>query len=206
MYTFNQIAFSGQICDKNGNDIPLNTPPPPWETDKGPDDWTPYSSRLEFETAEFLYHRNQMSSTDINLLFNLWSASLAPHNDAPPFINYNTMYETIDCTPLGDVPWESFSLKYNAEGEALLEWMTTDHEVWFRDPRDLVANLVSNRDFANEFDYSPLQEYDADGNHRFQDFMSGDWAWQQAVGFWLHYLVHFRFPDIKYRIKLLKIL
>jgi len=195
LYTFNQIAFSGQIlCDKSGNDIPLNTPPLPWETDKGPDDWTPYSSRLEFETAEFLYHRNQMSSTDINLLFNLWSASLTPHNDAPPFINYNTMYETIDCTPLGDVPWESFSLKYNAEGEALLEWMTTDHEVWFRDPQELVANLVSNRDFANEFDYSPLREYDADGNHRFQDFMSGDWAWQQAVGLWLRYLVSFPIP------------
>ena len=95
------------------------------------------------------------------------------------------MYETIDCTPLSDVPWESFSLKYSAEGEALLDWMTTDHEIWFRDPRELVANLVSNRDFANEFDYSPLQEYDADGNHRFQNFMSVDWAWQQAVRIWL---------------------
>ena len=27
--------------------------------------------------------------------------------------------------------------------------------------------------------------------------MSGDWAWQQAVGLYLHYLVHSQFPDIK---------
>lgn len=193
IYVIDYITFPGQICGESGNDVPLNTPPPPRETDKGPDNWMPYSSRLEFETADFLYRRNQMSSADINLLLSLWSASLAPHNDTPPFTKHNTMYKTIDCTPLGDVPWESFSLEYNeelSEGEAL-PWMTAEHEVWFRDPRELVENLVSNPDFADEFDYSPLQEYDVDGNHRFQDFMSGDWAWQQAVGFGHTYSVHF---------------
>jgi hypothetical protein len=54
-------------------------------------------------------------------------------------------------------------------------------EVWFRDPRSLVRNLLSNPGFDKEFDYAPFQEYDHKGNHQFQDFMSGDWAWKQAV-------------------------
>ena len=59
--------------------------------------------------------------------------------------------------------------------------MTAEFDMWFRDPRSLVHNLLSNPDFDKEFDYSPLQEYDLDGNHRYQDFMSGDWAWKQAA-------------------------
>ena len=163
--------------------MPLDIPPPPRETNNGPDDWTPYGSRLEFETADFLYRRNQMSGSNINHLFDLWAASLASHDDTPPFNRHTQMYETIDATPLGDVAWESFGLKYNREfpGDEVPAWMTDEHEIWFRDPRELVQNLLSNPDFDGEFDYSPLQEYDAAGNHRFQDFMSGDWAWEQAV-------------------------
>jgi len=179
----NNTAFSGQICDEDGDNVPLNTPPPPQETNNGPDDWTPYSSRLDFEMADFLYRRNQMSGPDIDVLLNLWAASLAPHNDTPPFNNHERMYETIDATSLGDVAWQSFSLKYNGElaGDNIPAWMTDEHEVWFRYPRELVQNLLSNPDFDGEFDYSPLQEYDTAGNHRFQNFMSGDWAWKQAV-------------------------
>jgi hypothetical protein len=45
----------GQICDENGEDIPPDTPPPPRDSDNGPDDWTPYNSHLEFEVADFLF-------------------------------------------------------------------------------------------------------------------------------------------------------
>jgi len=58
--------------------------------------------------------------------------------------------------------------------------MDAEFDVWFRDPRTLVHNLLLNPDFDNEFDCAPLQEYDMDGNHRFENFMSGDWAWKQA--------------------------
>lgn len=76
-----------------------------------------------------------------------------------------------------------FSLKYNGDvptGETP-SWMTDSHEVWFRDPKQLVANLLSNPDFKDEFDYAPFHEYDANGKHRFQNFMSGNWSWKQAV-------------------------
>jgi Plavaka transposase len=59
--------------------------------------------------------------------------------------------------------------------------MKSEFNVWFRDPRSIIQNLLSNPDFDNEFNYSPVQEYNMEGNHRFQDFMSSDWAWKQAV-------------------------
>jgi Plavaka transposase len=158
-------------------------PPPPRNSDQGPDDWTPYDNRLKFEVADFLYRRNQMSAGDINFVLNLWAASLAIHNDTPPFSTTADMHNTIDATPLGDVPWESFTLQYNGAEPAgdIPSWMKAEYDVWFRDPRTLVHNLLSNPDFKSDFDYAPFQEHAADGGHRFQDFMSGNWALSQAV-------------------------
>lgn len=174
---------AGKICDEYGRDIPPGTPPTPRASDRGPDDWTPYRNRTEFETADFLYRKNQMSAGDINTLTSLWGATLAPHGAKPPFHNHTDLYNTIDATPLGDVPWDSFSLKYDGDiptGD-VPSWMQDDYEVWFRDPKQLVENMLANPDFKDQFDYSPLQEYDVNEKHRFQDFMSGDWAWKQAV-------------------------
>ncbi|KAG1805024.1 uncharacterized protein HD556DRAFT_1429137 [Suillus plorans] len=167
--------INGRICDEHGDDIPPNTPPPPRPSNRGPDNWTPYANRVEFEVADFLYRRNQMSGGDIDFIFNLWAASLAAHGETPPFANHVEMYNVIDSTPLGDVAWQSFSSEYNGalpEGD-IPTWMTSEYDVWFRDPRILVHNILSNPDFEGEFDYAPLQEYDtSNGAHRFQDFMS----------------------------------
>ncbi|KIK34573.1 hypothetical protein CY34DRAFT_17621 [Suillus luteus UH-Slu-Lm8-n1] len=57
-------------CDATGQFLEDGAPltPPP---SKSPDDWTPYQNHVEFETAEFLYTRNQMSAGDINILLDL---------------------------------------------------------------------------------------------------------------------------------------
>jgi hypothetical protein len=129
-----------------------------------------------------------MSAGDINCLLTIWAASLAVHNDKPPFANTAHMYNTIDSTPLGDIPWESFSLQYNGiqPEDDIPSWMEADYDVWFRDPRTLVHNILSNPDFKSDFDLAPLQERTADGTHRFCDFMSGNWAWKQAVSLQHH--------------------
>ena len=175
--------FLGMPCDTNGNYLDPSMPPPPHHPTDDPDDWTPYGSRLEFETAEFIFSRNQMLAGDIDILLDLWSASLFKHGDQPPFASHQELYDTIDSTPLGDVPWESFSVHYNGirPENDVPSWMDAEYDVWFRNPHTLVQNILSNPDFDNEFDYTPLQEHDMDGNHRFENFMSGNWAWKQAV-------------------------
>ena len=185
--------INGKICDENGNDIPPDSDPPPLQFDRGPHDWTPYNNRIEFEVADFLYCRNQMSAGDIDTIFRLWAASLAAHHDSPPFSNHTEMYNVIDSTPLVDLPWQSFSLEYNGDvpEEDVPSWMSAEYDVWFRDPLELVHKILSNPDFEDEIDYAPVQEYSSDGVHRFQNFMSGNWAWKQAVSILL--VFHFSF-------------
>ena len=144
----------------------------------------PYNNRLQFEVADFLFRQNQMSAGHIDFLLGLWAASLAIHSDEPPFSKATHLYDTIDSTPLGDVTWESFALQYNGSRpvENIPSWMEAEYDVWFRDPRTLVHNLLSNPDFKSGFDYALYQERTTVGVHRFQDFMSGNWAWNQAVG------------------------
>ena len=124
-----------------------------------------------------------MPATQIDALLNLWSASLIKYSASGPFENHKELYNTIDSIPLGDVAWETFDMMYCGERPQrdVPEWMDAKYHVWFRDPRTIVRNLISNPDFDGEFDYAPYQEYDKIGNHRFGDFMSGDWAWKQAV-------------------------
>jgi hypothetical protein len=124
-----------------------------------------------------------MSASDIDTLLNLWGASAVSHRESAPFQNHKHMYDAIDATPLGDVPWKSFSLQYNGnrpDGE-VPSWMNASYDVWFRDPRELVHNIISNPDFKSGFDYVPYQEHDTDASRRYHDFMSANWAWKQAV-------------------------
>ena len=73
---------------------------------------TLYSDQVQFETTDFLFHWNQMSAGDINIITGLWSASLAPHDDSPPFEYAEELYNTIVSMPLGDIPWQSCTLNY----------------------------------------------------------------------------------------------
>ncbi|OBZ65559.1 hypothetical protein A0H81_14416 [Grifola frondosa] len=172
--------INGTPCDENGNYLPPGTPPTPPPTPSA-DDWTPYRSRTEFETADLLYRRTQMPAKNIDALMDLWEATLLKHQDHAPFASHKDLYDTIDSTRLGDVKWDSFELSYADElpERDVPKWMTSKYDVWFRDPRAVVQNMLANPDFNGEIEFGPVREY-VDGERRLKDFMSGDWAWRQA--------------------------
>ena len=177
-----QLTFREDLWRKRKRNS-TDSDPPPLRSDCGPYNWTPYHNRIEFEVADFLYWRNQMSTGHIDFIFNLWAASLATHQDSPPFSNHTEMYHAINSTPLGDLPWRCFSLEYNGDvpRDGVWSWMDAEYDVWFRDPLDLMHKILSNPDFDGKIDYAPVQEYRSDGVHRYQNFMSGNWSWKQAV-------------------------
>ncbi|KIO04187.1 hypothetical protein M404DRAFT_143911, partial [Pisolithus tinctorius Marx 270] len=147
-------------CNANGNFLPHGTHPEP-RPSKPPDDWSPYSSRLKFKLADFLYMHNQMSAAHINILLNLWAASLLKVGGHPLFSNYKRMYKTIDNTQLGDVKWQSFTVKYTGDlAASTAPWMDDEYDVWFRDPHEVTCNMLANPDFACEMDYQLFCEYD----------------------------------------------
>ncbi|KAI6010048.1 hypothetical protein BKA83DRAFT_4467659 [Pisolithus microcarpus] len=165
------LGLTGQPCNANEPRQP-----------KPLDDWSPYNSHLEFELADFIYTHNQMSAANLNILLELWAASLVEAGASPIFSSYKEMYRTIDKTEVGDVEWQSFTVKYTGgvEGDPM-PWMHDEYDIWFRDPHKVVQNMLANPEFSKGMDYRPFREYDTKcSTQRWQNFMSGDWAWHQA--------------------------
>ena len=174
----------GKPCNEDGSPL-LDPDLPPATNPREPNDWTPYKDRIAFEAAEFLFKRRKMSAADIDFLCQLWAASLAPHHDSPPFSNHQELHKTIDATSVGGAPWQSVSFSYDTDGsesqpENPPAWMENEYTVWFRDPLLLFKNMLENPSFANFFDYAPHQWF-VNGIRHYENFMSGDWAWKQAV-------------------------
>lgn len=123
-----------------------------------------------------------MSGKKIDQLMQLWSCTL-PEDVDPPFASKAHLYDTLDSIPLGDVSWEDFSVTYNGrlpEGP-LPPWMVREYEVLLRNPVDVVRGLLSNPDFHGSVDYIPKKVFNKAGKRELKNFMSGDWAWLQAV-------------------------
>ncbi|KAF8547627.1 hypothetical protein OG21DRAFT_1527023 [Imleria badia] len=115
-----------------------------------------------------------MSAKQINGLIDIWAATLLksdpsnPQRKMPPFTSTKHLYKVIDNTPLaGHQPLSN-----------RLPWMDQTFDVWFRDPLTCIRDMLANLDFKDYFDYAPYWEYCVDNDkQRYQDFMSGDWAW-----------------------------
>ncbi|OAX31229.1 hypothetical protein K503DRAFT_663600, partial [Rhizopogon vinicolor AM-OR11-026] len=115
-----------------------------------------------------------MSASQIDCLCNLWAMTLAKHNEKPPFADHRDLYQTIDSTPLGDVKWQSFSIQYSGEKPDINipPWMNDTYDVWFRDPHEVVRNMLANPMYADEMDYWPYREYaSANDECQWKDFM-----------------------------------
>ncbi|KAF8478783.1 hypothetical protein F5888DRAFT_1629604, partial [Russula emetica] len=136
-----------------------------------------------FELADFLYCKEQMSGNKIDELMEILAAlQSAPNNDddvpSPPFADARDLYDVIDSTELGDVPWEGFAITYDGEvPDNPPNWMSTPYEVWFHDLLLVMESQIGNRDFGNKMDHAPKQVFSQTGTRQFCDLMSGDWAW-----------------------------
>ena len=127
-----------------------------------------------------------MSAPNINTLLDLWALTLLKYNESPPFANYTDLYNTIDSTPLGDVAWQSFSLQYNGDEDpmaedTLPEWMTSEYDVWFCDLHTIIKDMINNPDYNHHVDVAPVWVFNSNGIQVYQNFMSGDWAWEEVV-------------------------
>jgi hypothetical protein len=137
---------------------------------------------VEFETADFLFKKVEMSQKDTDVLMRLWASTTADRR--APFKNHQDMLAAIDSIADGDVPWHSFSAKYSGTCPPTNppDWMVKEYTVYYRNPLTVLRNMISNPGFDRQFDYSPYKESE-DGAHKWSDVMSGNWAWERAVHF-----------------------
>ena len=122
-----------------------------------------------------------MPQVHTNKLLDLMAATLAPYGGAPPFQTAQDMHSTIDATLEGDAPWTAFEVQYNGPipSDNAPSWMSAKYTVWQRDALTVVKGILSNPDFASDFDATPYRE-DVNGKRRWTNFMSGDWAWEMG--------------------------
>ena len=119
---------------------------------------------------------------------------LAVRGGHVPFHNHHDMHDIINATTISEAPWNHFTLKYegplhdSVSQENAPAWMMEEHKIWFCDPVTQLESLLSNPDLKDEFNYTLYQEHTTDGSHHFHDFMSGNWAWQWAVSYYILYL------------------
>lgn len=168
-------------CDAEGNFLPEGTLPAQAES-RTPGDWAPFNSRDEFELADLLFTRTEMSHTQINELMQIWGARSALEGGTTPFTDSKDLHSTIDAIEEGDAPWYSFKVGYDGDRPLgkVPSWMDDSHQVFYRDPRQVVRVLLGNHKFNGDFDYVPYREYE-DGERKWGDFMSGSFCWKQAV-------------------------
>ncbi|KAI5989732.1 hypothetical protein EDD15DRAFT_2370461 [Pisolithus albus] len=133
------LHLNGRPCDENGNFLSPDTLPPPRHPDTLPNDWYPYRDCVEYETAQFLYVKNEMVVGQIDTLCKLWAASMVPN---------------------GDVPWQSFEMEYDGplpkgEDADVPPWMKQKNTTWWHDPHEVMLNMLKNPDFDGEVNLGP---------------------------------------------------
>lgn len=147
--------------------------------------YSPFECRADFELANLLFSRTQMPAKQIDALLDIWASK---HDGNTPFANHKDMYSRIDSIKLGDAPWNCFTVSYtgqkpnadNPDAE-VPPWMDAEYEVWYRDPKAVLEQQIGNPELKDHIHYAPFQEFGADGERRWQDLMSANWAWSQAV-------------------------
>ncbi|KIK31678.1 hypothetical protein CY34DRAFT_27732, partial [Suillus luteus UH-Slu-Lm8-n1] len=153
-YCTYHLMLNRQPCTADGEFLPHGAPPTPMPQ-KARDDWSPYRNRIEFEAAKFAFKKCHMSARNLDFLCDLMAATLVEHRDVPPFTDHKDLHNIIDATQLGDVPWESFSVQYTGEHPELVPpWMDDEFEVWYRDPRAMVHNILANPTFKDKIDFA----------------------------------------------------
>lgn len=109
--------------------------------------------------------------------------SLTKYGDKPPFGSHKDLYNTIDAIPISGIPWQSHTFTYKGQKPSnnAPKWMTGKYKIFYRDPCRIFTDMLENPEFAKDIDYAPLQQYDDNRVRRYENFMSGNWAWKQAV-------------------------
>ncbi|THU81212.1 hypothetical protein K435DRAFT_873567 [Dendrothele bispora CBS 962.96] len=173
--------LNGEKCDSNGLPLPPNSPPSPHPDVQNV--WEPFADEVQFRLADFIFRKAQMSQENIDELLDIWALDASRYGaGSGPFANHKDMYSAIDNIRVGSAPWKCYETVPDFGPSANVpDWKKTTYRVWYRDPDTVITNMLSNPDFAKEFDAAPYVHVDRNGKRRWSDYMSANYAWRHAT-------------------------
>lgn len=181
----NSLLLLGEKCDQHGNPLPPGSPPFPLPTVDNP--WDPFAGEVKFRLAELLFKKVEMSQPYIDDLLDIWCLDIRQRFDpagSGPYDRHQELLNTIDSIRHGSAPWHCFETVVDEDlPPDVPEWQKASYQVWYRDPDTVISNILSNRDFADDFDPAPYVHLGKDGKRRWSDFMSGNFSFRHAVSF-----------------------
>ncbi|KAF8257006.1 hypothetical protein EI94DRAFT_1774697 [Lactarius quietus] len=142
---------TGRPCQEDGTFL-QELPPTLDKNDQQPHDWKPFEDRLAFDWAYYHYVALQLSASRITEGLNLWSATSFKHGS------------------LTGAPWKMMPP----------HWMEQVYELNARDVLDVIQDQLATIAFKDQFDSTPYQEFNSNGDRIWSNLMSGHWAFKQA--------------------------
>ncbi|KAJ6622610.1 hypothetical protein B0H10DRAFT_2214249 [Mycena sp. CBHHK59/15] len=107
----------------------------------------------------FLHTPPLLKDGAIDELMQNWAARPQSAGD-PLFADHEDLYNTINVTEIGHVPWESFEVTYDQPippGDTT-SWKTKVYAVHFRDLHKVLQNQLANPDFKLDIDFALKQK------------------------------------------------
>lgn len=118
------------------------------------------------ELLDILAAKNIINNVDIGTIFD----------------SHDELLSTIDSIVVGDASWHRFSVKFNglisADSPA---WKRQTYVVHTHNIRTVLHNILGTREFNGKFDKIPYAEYTGYQVRRYSNFMSAQWAYNEAV-------------------------
>jgi hypothetical protein len=161
------------------DDLPCR-PPLPELNPHNP--YFPFKDRVAFEGAMFLYKQAHMPQAQVDVLMQLWAASLFEHGGDAPFDSSHDLLKTIDAIAADTVPWETHTFSFDGDNDGDLASFKKDTYIgYFRDPHELLLRALANPEFDGQFEDAAYQEFDAEDKRVFCEYMSANHAWKRSV-------------------------
>jgi hypothetical protein len=130
----------------------------------------------------FLYKQSRMPQAQVDVLMQLWSASLFEHGADGPFESSDTMLHVIDSIAADLVPWETHTFTFNnGNNDNAPSFMKDTYVGYFRNPHKLLIRALANLEFDGQFEDTAYQEFDDSGKRVFSEYMSANHSWKRSV-------------------------
>ncbi|KDQ53825.1 hypothetical protein JAAARDRAFT_115144, partial [Jaapia argillacea MUCL 33604] len=172
-------------CNRNGDFIPPDTPPPPFvaPAENAEKSWHPFEDRIEFDFANYHFVTAQSSAAEINTALDIWAATVLKYHGIVPWKNASHLYANIDEIQHGSAPWKVHTVRYQGPLPAGTppKWMTQTYELCTRNTRLVLQNQLATSAFKGQQNTRPYRQFNKAGKQVYSNLMSADFAWNQAV-------------------------